>query len=183
MKRIFLVIGLATLFWQCQDIKYPEAPENLIDKETMIKIYTDAYLANASKNFNRTILLRQQVDLTDYIYKKYNIDSLQYEKSNAYYSADLDQYREMYLVVQANIDQRFAQVDSIVQLKEEAERKRKDSVQKARKRRNDSLGIDTEPVKDSLSKPRHSVDSMIRQRAVKTVSPQISPRSVTDSIP
>ena len=93
--RQLTVILVSLLFWQCQDIKYPEAPENLIDKQTMIQIYTDAYLANASKNFNRTILLREQIALSEYIYKKYNVDSLQYEKSNAFYSVNLDEYKEM----------------------------------------------------------------------------------------
>ena len=183
MKQIAAIL-IALLFWQCQDIKYPEAPENLIDKQTMIQIYTDAYLANASKNFNRTILLREQIALSEYIYKKYDIDSVQYEKSNAYYSINLDEYKEMFLQVQANIDARFDVVDSIVKVQEETERLRKDSIRKARQMHRDSLGYGAEDSLDPdfqrlLDEPE--LDT-IKRPAIKTIRGEVLPEGLKDSI-
>lgn len=182
MIRILLAILVSGLLWQCQDIKYPEAPENLIDREKMISIYTDAYLANASKNFNRTILLREQVSLTDYIYKKYDIDSVQYEQSNAYYSVDLDEYRKMFQRVQANIDARLAVVDSLVEIEEEKKQRKKDSTREARKKRRDSLGITTPDSLDlDLDKELHDSDTM-PNIPIKTIRGEITPRKSKDSL-
>lgn len=181
MKKIWY-IGIALLLWQCQDIKYPEAPENLIDRETMIQVYTDAYLANASKNFNRTILLREQIALTEYIYKKYDIDSLQYEKSNAFYSADLDNYRDMFLQVQENINARFREVDSIVEQEEEEKKRYKDSMRELQKRRRDSLGLgiqDSTELETSI--PPKTEDSLIKPAVKRTLQGEIAPKSKNDS--
>ena len=182
MKKIGY-IAIALLLWQCQDIRYPEAPDNLIDRATMIEVYTDAYLANASKNFNRTVLLREQVALTEYVYKKYGIDSLQYEQSNAYYSADLDNYKKMFEQVQLNINERFAVVDSIVTLEEERKKRERDSMREVNKRRRDSLGLGGKDSLDvDLDKPEHPADSITKPEAPKrTLQGEITPRSKDDS--
>lgn len=183
MNRLFLAILTAVLLWQCQDVEYPEAPDNLIDEQTMIKVYTDAYLANASKSFNRTTLLRQQVALTDYIYKKYDIDSLQYERSNAFYSADMDTYRSMFLEVKKNIDKELALVNASLEKKKAAEKKRKDSLRELTKRRRDSLGLkplDSLALEKEVSK--HSADTVTESKPRKTVSGEITTRAAKDSI-
>ncbi len=153
IKRAFLVLGVITAIFGCQDIKYPERPDNLIDPQTMVSIYTDSYLANASKRFNRTILLRNGVDLEGYIYKKYNVDSLQYERSNAFYTADIDLYRDLMTQVEAAIEIRLATVDSVLAKEKEAKDRRRDSLRKIALKRRDSLGVS---VPDSLLDPGKS---------------------------
>lgn len=177
-------IAIALLVWQCQDIRYPEAPDNLIDQATMVDVYTDAYLANASKNFNRTVLLREQVALTEYIYKKYGIDSLQYAQSNAYYSSDLDNYKKMFEQVQENINERFTEVDAIVTQEQERTKRHRDSIREVNKKRRDSLGFGSEDsLEIELQKPIHTQDSLVKPAATKRIlQEQITPGPSKDGV-
>jgi hypothetical protein len=157
----FLAILLALVCCNCSDIQYPEKPDDLIAKDTMVNILTDAYLSTASKSFNRTILSRAQVDLENYIYKKYKIDSTRFQSSNMYYTANLDEYREMIQQVKNNIDQRLAAVDSTIEKTKEINKREKDSLRALGQKVRDSLGIDTDSldIKGTLI-PDHELDSI-----------------------
>jgi len=158
----FLMVFVALLLWQCSDIKYPEKPDDLIDKQTMVNIFTDAYLSNASKSFNRTILQRAEVDLGNYIYKKYQIDSLQFERSNAYYTANIDEYREMIVQVKQNLDARLAVVDTIIEQNKEAQKIRRDSLREVAIKLRDSLGLPKDSLDiENLEKPDHELDTIV----------------------
>ena len=86
-KNQWIFLSLLMVFiYSCQDVKMPERPENLISEDKIVKIYTDAYINNAAKNVNNKLLMESGVKLDSILYEKYNIDSLQFAKSNAYYS-------------------------------------------------------------------------------------------------
>lgn len=158
----FLGVVAALLLLQCSDIQYPEKPDDLIDKETMVNIFTDAYLSNASKSFNRTILQRAEVDLGSYIYKKYQIDSLQFEKSNAYYTANIDEYREMIAQVKSNLDAKLVVVDSIIEADKAAQKKRRDSLREVATKLRDSLGLPKDSLDlDTPQNPDHELDTVV----------------------
>ena len=163
MKASFVLgILIALLFLQCSDIRYPEKPDDLIDKETMVNIFTDAYLSNASKSFNRTILQRAEVDLGNYIYKKYQIDSLQFERSNAYYTANIDEYRDMIAQVKSNLDNRLTAVDSIIEADKATQKKRRDSLREVAIKLRDSLGLPKDSLDiDPIKKPDHELDTAV----------------------
>ncbi|MEP2936211.1 MAG: DUF4296 domain-containing protein [Gilvibacter sp.] len=163
MRASSILMALVVLLlWQCSDIKYPEKPDDLIDKQTMVNIFTDAYLSNASKSFNRTILQRAEVDLGSYIYKKYQIDSLQFERSNAYYTANIDEYREMIVLVKQNLDARLAAVDTIIEQNKEAQKTRRDSLRDVAVKLRDSLGLPKDSLDiEGLEKPDHELDTIV----------------------
>lgn len=147
IKKSIIAFMLLLGVMGCQDIKYPEKPDNLIDSQTMVSIYTDSYLANASKRFNRTILLRNGVDLETYIYKKYKVDSAQFANSNAFYTNNFDLYRDIMLQVTDSIDLRLQEVDSVIEVEKKRRERRRDSLRKIAEKRRDSLG---EKIPDSL---------------------------------
>lgn len=103
---IVLLIG-------CQDIKRPEKPKDLIPKEKMISILTEAYLANASQSVRNQAIYAEAIDLDSLIYAKFGIDSLQFKKSNDYYSFDFNTYIDMLSEVEANLGARDKELDSI----------------------------------------------------------------------
>lgn len=92
MKRLFIVFIISVLALSCQNIEKPEKPEDLIDKEVMVEILVDTYLSNAVRSKTYQEMKDKNIRLEKYINEKYAIDSLQFAKSNSFYSADMDGY-------------------------------------------------------------------------------------------
>jgi len=66
----------------------------------MVDILTDVYISNASRNVNNKLIRKRNLQLDAIIYNKYNVDSLQFVLSNAYYSSDLKTYGKLLTQVQ-----------------------------------------------------------------------------------
>lgn len=95
MKRLLAVFIISILSLSCQHIDKPEKPENLIDRDMLVEILVDTYLSNAIRSKTYQEVKDENIRLEKYVYEKYAIDSLQFAKSNAYYSADMDGYLQM----------------------------------------------------------------------------------------
>ena len=94
MKKYLLIIFL---FVGCSD----NVPDNLISKEKMENIIFDIMILNASSGFDLKIdnnLLSDEL-----IYKKHNIDSLQFFESELYYSKNPRDHYEIYAKVKIRI--------------------------------------------------------------------------------
>ena len=94
MKKYLLIIFL---FIGCSD----NVPDNLISKEKMENIIFDIMILNASNGFDLKIdnnLLSDEL-----IYKKHNIDSLQFFESELYYSKNPREHYEIYAKVKIRI--------------------------------------------------------------------------------
>ena len=94
MKKYLLIIFL---FIGCSD----NVPDNLINKEKMENIIFDIMILNASSGFDLKIdnnLLSDEL-----IYKKHNIDSLQFFESELYYSKNPRDHYEIYAKVKIRI--------------------------------------------------------------------------------
>ena len=94
MKNYLLIIFL---FIGCSD----NVPDNLISKEKMENIIFDIMILNASSGFDLKIddnLLSDEL-----IYKKHNIDSLQFFESELYYSKNPRDHYEIYAKVKIRI--------------------------------------------------------------------------------
>jgi hypothetical protein len=96
----------------CQDVKRPELPDDLIPKDKIVDIYADSYLMNSARSINLKVITDNGVYLDSTIYKKYNIDSLQFAKSNAYYTANLNEYIALFEEVQNRLLQLENKKDS-----------------------------------------------------------------------
>ena len=94
MKKYLLIIFL---FICCSD----NVPDNLISKEKMENIIFDIMILNAASGFDLKIdnnLLSDEL-----IYKKHNIDSLQFFESELYYSKNPRDHYEIYAKVKIRI--------------------------------------------------------------------------------
>ncbi|MDC3132959.1 DUF4296 domain-containing protein [Flavobacteriaceae bacterium] len=80
----------------CSQNKAIKKPKNLIDPETMEKVLYDVSLMNSFRSNSYTVDSMKVFFADDYIYKKYNIDSLQLVESELYYSKYPKTYLEMY---------------------------------------------------------------------------------------
>ena len=95
MKKILII---TLIFYSCNLINKEKnnIPENLISEEKMINIIYDMSLISVSKGINKRILENNGMKPKTYILNKHKIDSLQFVKSNEYYSKDLEKYLYIY---------------------------------------------------------------------------------------
>ncbi|MDO6818411.1 DUF4296 domain-containing protein [Zobellia sp. 1_MG-2023] len=117
-----------------------EKPENLIPREQMVAILQDLAVVNAAKTTNMQVLRDNDVEPMDYIFEKYNIDSLQLVESDRYYASLPVEYEKIYKEVEANLESEAKVLeeqkkvnDSLRVAKEKLER------EKAKAKANDTL--------------------------------------------
>ncbi|QQX77332.1 MULTISPECIES: DUF4296 domain-containing protein [Aequorivita] len=142
MKHLLLLLLLALSFIGCQNVAQPEKPKDLISKEKMVDLLTEAYLANAARSVNNQAIIDKGIKMDSLIYKNFGVDSLQFANSNAYYAADVNTYMEIFQKVEARLVAMQKKMDSI----REVEKNRKDTIEIKKIEEKASV----EPVKDSL---------------------------------
>jgi len=128
--RYILGILICCIAFGCQDVKRPEKPENLIPKDRMVDILTETYLINAARSYDIKQIRKKKIKLDSFILKKYSIDSLQFARSNDFYTADLNTYNYLFEEVEKRLNLIKKRVDSIDELiqKQQAEKRRQDSI-------------------------------------------------------
>ncbi len=136
MRKWINYIIILTLVFSCKNnrIPRPEKPDNLISKSNMVEVLYDMTLLSAAKGVNKKVMENKGIRPQEYVFKKHNIDSLQFVLSNEYYAYDLDTYEELYGLVKAKLDKDKRHFNNLI----DAEKKEKDSIVKARRRSRDS---------------------------------------------
>jgi|SRR5690554_6859500 len=89
---VFLIVGILVL--GCSKEKASK-PANLIPQDQMEEILYDLNIFQAVRNTNYALYQTANLNPEQYIYKKYNIDSVQFAQSHKYYIADIEQYEKM----------------------------------------------------------------------------------------
>jgi hypothetical protein len=123
LKTVTLMLVLVW-FSSCQDIQKPERPKNLIPEDKMVEVLIDVHLFNAAKNVNRLPLQQTGMSPHEFIYDRHNIDSIQFEKSNAYYGTDINAYERIHLRVKKFLDNKKTEIDTLIA----REKRRQDSI-------------------------------------------------------
>lgn len=94
-------------------------PDHLLEKEKMIAIWTDIYIARGAKHI-KTKDLRKNINYIPLVLKKHQIDSLQFSESNLYYTSKIDDYEKMFLEVEKRLKEKQeiynpkSDIDSII---------------------------------------------------------------------
>lgn len=172
-KTIFLLFSLFLLLGACQNVENPDKPENLIPESKMVDVLTDLSIMYAARNYNKSLFERTGITPSEEIYTKYEIDSLQFERSNDYYSNNYVQYEGIYNAVKARLELMQKSLDSIYEIEREMEDSVSiDSLQQDSLRfSKDSLKLDSiktsrfrdrrrPGVKDSLILPPSTLDAL-----------------------
>lgn len=102
--KILKFILLFTFIISCkQDVPVDE-PENLLSKDKMVNILYDVSLLQASINYKPEIV-NDSINVEQYIYEKYNIDSITFYQNQKYYASDVKELRSIYKQVLEKIKQ------------------------------------------------------------------------------
>ncbi|MEE9362582.1 MAG: DUF4296 domain-containing protein [Cellulophaga sp.] len=102
MKKIISLLVVCLVF-SCVE-KLIEKPENLVAKDEMISILYDLAILNAAKNTDASILINNNVEAMDFVFKKYKIDSLQFASSDLYYASIPIEYEAIYTEVDTRLE-------------------------------------------------------------------------------
>lgn len=147
MKYLCLFL-VGIVFFSCTD-KVIEKPDNLIPEDDMVNIYFDMSLFNASLNSGYDKFSEHSIAPTDYIYNKYEIDSLQLVVSGHYYAAKPALYEKIYERVEERLDSLKSHFDK--EIGKEEDKSGKEPV------KSDSLRLRT---LDSIQSARRPSDSL-----------------------
>lgn len=162
MKYI-TAISLTLILWSCQDVKRPEIPLNLIPEDQMAEVLTEVYLINAARSFDNRTIIDEKIKLDSFFFRKFNIDSLQFVESNAYYTSNLSAYNRLFTKVEERMALMKVETDSLLlEYVQELEAKRiQDSINEANKDTTLIVKKDTllTVIKDSLGLKKN--DSLV----------------------
>ena len=163
LKKIILLLSLTATFVACQNIEKSEKPENLIPEDKMVDIITEISLLQSARNFSKRIFESTGIQGQEYIFKKYNIDSLQFKRSNDYYADNYEIYQRIYDSVKQGFERLKVKLDTLQlqekRIKDSIATARKDSLKKA----GDTIEPDFEELSDTITKEK---DSLIETKPV-----------------
>ncbi|MEM6686101.1 MAG: DUF4296 domain-containing protein [Bacteroidota bacterium] len=151
-KNLLYILLILFIVVSCKEEAIPR-PNNLLSKERMAGILYDITMINSIKGVNKFKLEESYMRLDTYLYEKHKTDSIQFQISNNYYAANPTVYSEIYEMVQA----RLTKERKVIGEELEAEQKRRDSIQEAKK-------IDRENgKKDSVGKIKFSDKKVLKK--------------------
>ena len=107
-----MVLSLTLLSCKKQIV---DKPDNLIEEDVLVNIIYDLAILDAAKT-QYTGVQYQYPKPTEYVKKKYKIDSVTFAKSTQYYASDVKNYKKIYERVKEKIDEEAKKIDGGKQL-------------------------------------------------------------------
>jgi len=101
MRHIFY-ITVFIIFFSCESKTKFKEPKDLISREQMIDLLIDLHIGVAAKNVKNKNLERD-INYMVFVFEKYKIDSIRFQKSNIYYMSNIEEYEEMFEEVEAKL--------------------------------------------------------------------------------
>ena len=138
MRKIIPFLILFVFIGACSNSGKSKKPKNLLTKDQMVNILLDVSFINSAKGINKSILKNNGVVPEEYIYKKHQIDSLQFVSSNQYYSYNLKEYQEIIDKVNDSLKTLQDTYDVLVRKDSDSERKA-DSIKKSKQPKKELL--------------------------------------------
>jgi len=104
MKKLSYLL-LFIFLVSCTSNTIFEKPKDLIPKDTMQLLIEDMMIASSAK-FVRNKNDETKINYISFIYDKYKIDSLRFQRSNFYYTSKIEVYEKMVEAVKKNLEER-----------------------------------------------------------------------------
>ena len=94
MKQL-LFLFVTIFIVSCSKNPVPK-PDNLLDEKTMVDILYDVSLLQAIEGSMPNKLMEHNIEMDQYIFKKYKIDSVTYRQNQMYYAGDARKFKKIY---------------------------------------------------------------------------------------
>ncbi|QEE49064.1 DUF4296 domain-containing protein [Flavobacterium alkalisoli] len=137
MKKFTVILFALVVLAACN--KGPEKPQNFIEEDKMEDILYDVALLQSMSSFAPGVLHDNDITVNDYLYKKYDMDSLTFTENHTYYASDFERYQKLMERVTDRLRAEKTEVDTLMQAKPE-----KDEIKAS------ALVVDTAKVKEKL---------------------------------
>lgn len=112
MKQLFYLLFIVTAI-SCS--KNPvKKPERLLEEEVMVDIIYDVSLLQAIEGAYPNKLIEQNIKPNQFIFEKYQIDSVTYKENQLYYAADSRVYKRIYKKVSERLDQNIQKAGKVI---------------------------------------------------------------------
>lgn len=102
MKNIIYILIVTLLLTACKSDE-PEKPAMMLSEDKMVNILYDLTMLQSIKTFQPSMLNNNDITTSNYIYKKYNIDSITFADNHTYYASQLDVYERIHKKVSERI--------------------------------------------------------------------------------
>ena len=114
MRKLFIFL---ILIMSCSN---QDGPSDLMSEEQMVNFILDINIINSSRAYRNNSDLNYYNIKDTFLYKKHNIDSLQFVNSNKYYSSNPKQYLRIYSNLQKKM--RFIKDSIEIELNKETKK-------------------------------------------------------------
>ena len=161
MKTFFLVVSIL-FFISCENLEVKK-PSNLISEDQMVEILYDMVLINSAKGVNKKLLQKNINNPEAYIFKKHNIDSLQFAESNAYYTFKNEVYKSIYEKLELKLTTQKTKLEALLKEKNSI----KDSIREQKKTKNDPLNLDPKLKFESKMRPPLKKSDTLQKQPLK----------------
>jgi len=158
MKRL-IIFSICFFLVSCHDIDKPKKPTDLLSKDKMVEVLVDMTLLTSAKGSNKFELQENGIIPREYMLEKHGVDSIRFEKSNEYYSYDVEVYEAIYQRVHDSLQSlktKYSRLDE----EEKIKKKISDSIKKTSVL--DSTKLKKRLIKDNLNKPLLKVPDSLR---------------------
>ena len=149
LKRFIIFFLILVVVTACNRFRGPDKPDDLISKEEMVSILIDSRFLTTGNTMTKKTMKDSSVDVSTYIYKKYNVDSLQFALSNSYYAFHVDEYEEIYTMAIDSLEKLGLKLKDIQAEEWKEQTKKEEDSLKLINKNKDSLNV-LHP-KDSLN--------------------------------
>lgn len=125
--------------FSCNKEKRPDKPKNLIPEAQFSDILFDMIVVNSAKGVNKKLLEDNGIFPEDYIFEKYNIDSIQFANTNTYYAFDLEKYKKILEKVQSKVQSEKKIYEAELEKEQKEQTRKQDSIKALNIKIRDSL--------------------------------------------
>lgn len=133
------LICFASVLFSCGKKMKPQKPNNLIPEKEFTEILFDMFVINSAKGVNKKVMEENGLKPEQYIYDKYQIDSLQFAKSNEYYAFDSEKYAGILNKVKQTVENQKKMFEKQLEEEEVKNKRRLDSIRALNIKIKDSL--------------------------------------------
>jgi len=138
MKYYSSLLVIMVLFTSCYDVDKPDKPADLILEDEMVVILVDMAIMSSAKGINKKKLETSGIVPNEFIFKKHAIDSVRFNKSNSYYTYDIETYTKIYSRVKDSLT-KLRDHYKTIDKKEKKEKAKRDSINRIERRKRDSI--------------------------------------------
>ena len=116
MRKILASLCILFVLFACESKVNYQKPDNLLSKKQMANLLFDMHVAAATSNVSN-LKLEKNRNYMSLIYEKYGIDSTEFAINNLYYTSSIDEYEEIFEVVEKRLkklqDSIYYAIDSL----------------------------------------------------------------------